>query len=159
MARPRVLLHYADLLEKVKPGGKVITIDIEPMHEEINVAEMWGDRVEFIIGSSTDAEIVASIAARVEGATVLVTLDSDHSTEHVSRELEFYWPLVSVGSYIVVQDTFLEHDAWEPGRTGDQGPLEAVRRFLEVRPEFYADRSRSRYLLTQHPFGYLKRMQ
>jgi cephalosporin hydroxylase len=152
-------LYYADLLEKVKPEGRVITIDIEPFHDEINVAEMWGERVEFILGSSTDPAVVARIADEVAGSTVLVTLDSDHSTDHVLRELELYAPLVSVGSYIVVQDTFLDHDAWQPGREGDQGPLEAVRRFLAADPGFCADRSRSRYLLTQHPLGYLKRMR
>jgi cephalosporin hydroxylase len=152
-------LYYADLLEKVNPEARVITIDIEAMNERIGMPEAWDGRVDFIHGSSVDPDIVASIAERVQGKTVLVTLDSDHHTDHVYREMELYWPLVSVGSYLIVQDTALEHDAFNPGRPGDMGPREAVRRFLDERPEYVADLTKGRYLVTSHPFGFLKRVR
>lgn len=66
---------------------------------------IWRERVEFVKGSSTDPSIVAELRRRVEGHRVLVILDSDHSKDHVLAELKAYAPMVSVGSYLIVQDT------------------------------------------------------
>lgn len=53
----------------------------------------------------TDPKIVADVTQRAKGKRVVVILDSLHTTEHVLAELRAYWPLVGVGSYIIVQDT------------------------------------------------------
>ena len=39
---------------------------------------------------------------------ILVILDSNHSHEHVLRELELYSPLVTKNSYLIVFDTVIE---------------------------------------------------
>ena len=67
------------------------------------------ERIDMIQGSSTDAAIakqVASAAAKAE--RVMVVLDSNHTHEHVLRELEIYAPLVTKGCYLVVCDTLIE---------------------------------------------------
>jgi cephalosporin hydroxylase len=56
--------------------------------------------------SSTAPEIIGQIQARaVEASRVLIVLDSDHQREHVLAELRAYGDLVTLGSYMVVEDT------------------------------------------------------
>ena len=112
------------------------------------------ERVEFLLGSSTDPEIVAHVRRRAEGKRVMVLLDSAHTREHVLAELAAYAPLVGVGSYLIVQDTggvMIQ----EP----NPGPRQAVDEFLVAHPGFKADRTRERMLHTMHPKGYLRRVR
>lgn len=68
-----------------------------------------------------------------------------------------YAPLVSVGSYLVVQDTNING---HPVREGwGAGPMEALDEFLKTTQDFEVDRSREKFLLTFHPFGYLKKVR
>ena len=73
------------------------------------------------------------------GETVLVLLDSDHSRDHVLRELEEYSPLVTVGSYIVVADGIMRDLAGVPRGQSDwafDNPADAAREFVASHPEF-----------------------
>ncbi len=150
-------LFYAMVLQQVNEQGRVLTIDIGPQVEEASKFNVFRERVEVIQGSSVSPEVVKKITERVQGKTVLVTLDSDHSKEHVLRELTLYSPLVPVGSYIVVQDTNLHaHPLWLG--FGDE-PYQAVREFLKHHPNFKIDRARERFLLTLYPSGFLKRVE
>jgi cephalosporin hydroxylase len=151
-------LYYATVLGQVKPQARVLTVDIKKQWDEAATFPAWKERVEFFEGSSTAPEVVEQIAKRVKAvknATVLVTLDSLHTKEHVARELELYAPLVTKGSYLVVQDTW--YDTF--GMGNKNGPLVAVQEFLKSHPEFETDRERERYLVTFYPFGYLKRVR
>jgi cephalosporin hydroxylase len=138
---------WAIILEHINPDGRIITIDIEDQREkraiELPIAQ---ERVDFLLGSSTDPKIVAEVHRRAEGKRVLVLLDSLHSKEHVAAELEAYAPLVPVGSYVVVQDTLL-------------GPTGAIDEFLEANDSFVADRGRERYPDTSSVRGYLRRIK
>ena len=88
---------------------------------------------------------------------VLVILDSDHSKQHVLNELAAYAPLVTVGSYLIVQDTSVNGHPVE--RTFGPGPMEALAEFLPANRNFVPDKGRERLLFTMHPGGYLKRIQ
>jgi len=62
-----------------------------------------------IQGSPADAAIVNPVCDLPKGRKrILVCLDSNHTHEHVPRELELYSPLVTNGSYLVVFDTLIE---------------------------------------------------
>lgn len=148
-------LIWAMILEQVNPFGRVITIDIENHSEEARKLEIAKKRVDFIIGSSTDYDIVERISNLVRAKKVLVILDSDHSKDHVLKELNAYAPLVSVGSYIIVQDTNVNGHPVAP--EFGPGPMEAVDEFLKGIANFHIDNSRERWLFTMHPKGYLKR--
>ena len=75
--------------------------------------------------------------------------------EHVLKEMERYAPLVSSGSYLVVQDTVSNG---RPIPTGfGEGPTEAVDEFLKTHPEFTPDRWREKFMLTFYPRGFLKK--
>ena len=138
-------------------GGQVITIDLypkpnRPQHE----------RLTYLSGSSTDPQIIRDVTQRIrdaagEGASVLVILDSDHSREHVLDELRLYSPLVTPGSYVIVEDTQLNgHPVWPDF---GPGPMEAVDIFLSENDEFVIDTSREKFYLTWNPRGYLKRVK
>jgi cephalosporin hydroxylase len=96
----------------------------------------------------------------VNGRKVLVTLDSEHTKEHVLKELQLYSTLVSLDSYIVVQDTHLNgHPVPWPRLEKTGGPWEAVEEFLKTNKNFEVDRTREKHLATQNPGGFLKRVK
>jgi cephalosporin hydroxylase len=149
---------WASILQCVNPEGKIISIDIKDWGVDAAKAYPFVQKlVEFVVASSTDEKSAAAIAEKVKGKKVLVILDSDHHKFHVLGELKAFAPLVSVGSYIIVQDTnFSGHPVEKPLK---EGPWEAVDEFLAANPNFEADRSRERFLFSFHPRGYLKRVR
>lgn len=98
-------LYMRDVLDKEYPEGKIISIDIS--HEILEEkAKVPG--IEYYLGSSTEAETVTHVKALIAAYNcqrVMVILDSDHAEEHVSKELDLYAPLVTVGSILVIEDT------------------------------------------------------
>ena len=148
---------WAMILMHITPDAKIITIDIEDNVGEIRNLPVVQERVEFIIGSSTAPEVVADVRSRVEGKRVLLILDSDHSRDHVLDELDAYWDMVPVGSYIIVQDTAANGHPILPEH--GPGPWEAVEDFLASNDHFEIDTKTHRMLFTIHPRGYLKRVR
>jgi len=96
------------------------------------------------------------VSKRVEDCKVIVILDSDHSKDHVLKELKLYSPLVSINSYIIVEDTNLNGHPIEPNF--GPGPYEAVQEFLKQNNDFIVDKDRERLPVTFFPSGYLKRI-
>jgi cephalosporin hydroxylase len=131
--------------------GRIITIDVDarrgrPEHP----------RITYLTGSSIDPGMVAEVRAMVGGAApVMVLLDSDHSRAHVAAELEAYAPLVSRGSYLVVEDTNLNGHPVLPDH--GPGPMEAVEAFLPAHPDFSHDPAMDKFLLSFNPRGWLRR--
>jgi cephalosporin hydroxylase len=92
---------------------------------------------------------------------VLVVLDSNHTHEHVARELAQYAPLVTKGSYLVVFDTIIEDmpEGSFPDRPWDRGnnPKTAVHEFLRTTDRFVIDEEyNSKLLISVAPDGYLR---
>lgn len=143
-------LYLASCMDLIQ-RGRVISIDIvdreRPQHE----------RIRFIAGSSTDQSVISQVERAAEDASpVMVILDSDHSRGHVLAELWAYAPLVTPGSYLVVEDTNI-------GRPVETrllpGPHEAVEEFLSESPQFARDPSREKFFLTFNPGGFLRRRE
>ena len=62
-----------------------------------------------IEGSSLSSQVYSKVKREVDQAkTILICLDSNHTHDHVLRELQLYAPLVSKDSYIIVLDTIVE---------------------------------------------------
>jgi cephalosporin hydroxylase len=141
------LASMSDLLRR----GEVVTIDSarqkgQPRHR----------RITYLTGSSTSDKILRQVRRRTRGkSAVLVILDSGHSKDHVLAELHAYAPLVTPGSYLVVEDTNLNGHPVESDH--GPGPAEAVAEFLERNDAFVRDESREKFLLTFNPGGYLKK--
>jgi len=84
----------------------------------------------------------------------MVILDSDHSEEHVTKELEAYAKFVTPGSYLVLEDTNLNNRPVL--KEFGPGPGEALDKWLPKHPEFGLDnRVPSYHLFSQH--SWLKR--
>jgi cephalosporin hydroxylase len=121
--------------------------------------------IQMIQGSSIAPDVVEQvheIAKRYK--RILVSLDSNHTHDHVLAELRAYAPLVTVGSYCAVFDTVVEdmpaelsnNRPWGPGNN----PKTAVWEFLKSHPEFEIDRDiHTKLLITVAPDGYLKRVR
>lgn len=80
----------------------VITVDVLPTGPMMAIDPR--STVLYVTGDSTDPEVARRVAQLVGGLRCMVSLDSDHSAAHVTREIELYAPLVSPGCHLVVED-------------------------------------------------------
>jgi cephalosporin hydroxylase len=159
------IIFSASMLELIG-HGEVIAVDIDIRkhnRDEIEKHPMM-KRITMYEGSSTDEAIVEKIRKHTEGKkTVLVALDSNHTHEHVLRELEMYSPMVTVGSYILCPDTFVEFfpKGYVKDRPWDVGnnPMTAVWEFLKHNKNFEIDKDiDNKLMITEGMDGYLKRI-
>ena len=144
-------LFFANLFD-LMGNGEVVTVDIKRLHD------LSHPRITYLIGSSTSREVLEVVRRRAAACPgpVMVILDSDHSRDHVRRELELYAPLVTPGSYCLVQDGVI--DTLSVYRAGRPGPLPAIEDFLRSSDAFELDAERcERFLITHHPKGWLRR--
>ena len=140
-------MYYADLLTLLG-GGRVLTVDMHRKHA------IQDPRIEFVIGDSvkeTTIQAVRAHALKAEGP-VAVILDSGHSQAHVSQEMELYAPLVTKGSFMLVQDGII--DILPRFASLRPGPLRAIEQFRATHPEFTYS-IQDKFLITYHPMGWL----
>ena len=161
------LIYYASLLELIGKG-EILGIDIDIRahnRKEIENHKMF-KRIKMIQGSSIAEETVEKVKKYAQGKQkMIVVLDSNHTHDHVLRELELYSPFVSPGSYIVVFDTivedlpegyFSESRPWGIGNN----PKTAVFEFLKTNENFVVDEMiDNKLLISVAPKGYLKRIK
>ncbi|MDB5311162.1 MAG: Rhamnosyl O-methyltransferase precursor [Gemmataceae bacterium] len=144
-------LFYAHLFD-LMGHGQIITVDVQKLHD------LSHPRVTYLIGDSAGEAVLGTVRRRAAEVTgpVMVILDSDHSEAHVRRELEAYAPLVTPGSFLMVQDGVI--DVLPMLAADCPGPLPAINDFLLQHPEYELDVERCRrFLITHHPKGWLRR--
>lgn len=170
------MLAMLDVADAVGSGGvmdsrktkrKVLGLDIDIRAHNREAIEQhpmhpW---IQMIQGSSIASEVVSQVYEIAKGyKRILVSLDSNHTHEHVLAELQAYAPLVSKGSYCAVFDTIVQDmpatlSAERPWGPGDN-PKTAVWEYLKIHPEFEIDKSiHNKLLITVAPDGYLKRVR
>lgn len=158
------LIFYASIQQLLAGNGRVLGVDIdirEHNRAEIESHPMFG-RIDMIEGSSIDESIAAQVFAAASSADrVMVVLDSNHTHEHVLRELELYAPLVTKGCYLVVCDTLIETmpEGSFPDRSWGKGnnPATAVSAFLASTDRFeVATEIDAKLQISVAPGGYLK---
>jgi cephalosporin hydroxylase len=134
-------LFFGDMCDLIG-HGQVITIDrrIEdrPSHP----------RVRQLIGNSPHRVIRNAVLDLVRGQSVMVSLDSDHTALHVSRELAAYSPLVGDGQYLVVEDA----QDTRPGKA-----YYAVEEFLATHSEWERVPAERQFLVCVTRLGWLRR--
>ena len=143
--------------------GNVIGVDVEiRAHNRAAIeSHPMSKRIQLIEGSSIAPEVISQVKAACCGAkTVLVLLDSNHTTKHVAQELNLYHDLVTPGSYLVAMDG-AQRDVWDIPRGKpewrEDNPLIAITDFLKHHPEFTVDNHWTRLAITSSPGGYLRR--
>jgi len=168
------MLALLDLCDGIEAGSTIdpkkskrkvlgIDLDIRSQNRAAIESHPMASRIQMIQGSSIDPEIIVKVQALASNySRVLVCLDSNHTHEHVIKELHAYAPLASVGSYCVVFDTIIEDlppemfpdRHWGPGNN----PKTAVWEFLKTHSEFEIDKNiEHKLLITVAPDGYLRK--
>ena len=173
LASPRPCLQFmASILSLVHPTGRVHTID--PWGSRFDrswqsmgapARRLFDQHVVRHVNSSVSEGVVRAVreAARAS-RVVMVILDSNHERSHVAQELALFAPLVTPGSYLIVEDTKMDRMMLgaddERDATSWHGPAAATAAFLAAKGNahrFVVDRSIEKLWYTQHTRGFLRR--
>ncbi len=165
------LIFYAGLLKAMGIDGQIIGVDIEIRkhnRKAIEEHELF-DQIKLIEGSSINLSIVEKVKESIQSSSkVLVILDSNHSKEHVLKELEYYSKFVSKGSYIVACDGIMKDIVGAP-RTSDDwswnNPVSAIDDFIKDNKDFIIEEPKFPFneglitdRVTYWPKAFLKRI-
>jgi cephalosporin hydroxylase len=162
------IIFSASMQKMMDIDGEVVGVDIDirQHNRELIDAHPVRDRITMYEGSSTDPDIIEKVSRHAEGKkNVMVILDSLHSHSHVLSELKLYSPLVTVGSYLILPDTFIEffpQGYYSKNRPWDKGdnPYTAMQEFLQINDHFSINKSLThKSLITETIDGYLQRIR
>jgi cephalosporin hydroxylase len=157
------LVFSASMLALLGGERRVVGVDIDiRAHNRAAIeAHPLASLITMIEGSSVEESTGAQVAALVAGRSTMVVLDSNHTADHVERELALYAPLVGKGFFLVVMDTAIEYA--DPASIVDRpwgvgnNPMTAVNAFLAREPRFVIDEEYdAKLLFTVAPRGYLR---
>lgn len=157
------LVFSASILDLIG-NGKVLGIDVDiRKHNKIEIENHpLHKRINMIQGSSIDKNVIKKVYEFSRGKkSVMVFLDSNHTHEHVLKEMNLYSKLVTKGSYLVVFDTIIDDmpkDFFKKRPWGkNNNPKSAVKEFLKSNDRFEIDKEiENKLLITVAPCGYLK---
>lgn len=145
-------LFFADTLKARGAKGFVISADIDFQSNMVKTHE----RIRFLLGDSSSTEMAAEIKALLphDRGPLFMIFDSDHSRDHVYRELCALAPLLRSNDYLVVEDSCVNGHPARP--EFGPGPWEAVADFTRENPGLLRhDAARERkFGATAAPNGY-----
>jgi cephalosporin hydroxylase len=170
LALSAAMLSLLDNFDKKKtlehPQRKVIGVDINfsPENVEAITSHQFSSMIHLLQGSSIEEKIINAVKTLIpENSSVMVVLDSNHTHDHVLRELQIYSEFVTSGMPIVVMDTgieFAEPETLNSNRPWAKGnnPYSATQAFLNSKSGalFKIDREiEMRHIITCAPEGIL----
>ena len=167
VARGGSLIFLASILELIGKGN-VLGVEIELRRHNENAIKKHPmyKRIKILKGSSIDPKIFEKVKEIAKNnKKILVILDSDHTKNHVLKELNLYSQFVSKDNYIIVCDTiihdfpknwFYSHGINRPWNKSNN-PKTAVWKFLKQNNRFKIDKSiEDKLLITTSRDGFLK---
>jgi cephalosporin hydroxylase len=165
------MLHLLDLYDSKKENisneRSVLGIDIKihDHNKEFIQTHPFSDKICLHESSSVCDSIKPFIEQATKGKkSILVVLDSNHTEDHVSKELDLYSHYVSPNSYCVVFDSTIEdmpeemfsNREWGPGNN----PRTAVNKFLSENSDFILDENiDNKPIITAAKGGFLKKLK
>ena len=152
VARGGSLVLSSSLMGMYTKFGKALGIDLQILAHTHDALSPWiiSHEIEVVESDSTSElalQRVQGFVAEIE-RPVFMVLDSNHSHEHVLRELELLGEVLPIGSIIMVADTIVEEmpDEYYVNRPWGKGsnPLTAINEFLRVNTSYIRDERWSR---------------
>lgn len=151
-------LYLAQTLEGLGlERSRIVAVDARAAAQEAQQHFLRKKYVEFVRGEAAAEGVAESVRAMVRGRTTMVVLNAGSEAARVAAELRAYGPMVSAGSYLVVES--MGDDALEGKASAGKGAREAVAEFLasEAGKGFEVDRGREMALFTRNAGGWLRR--
>ena len=158
------LLFYSSLME-ILGGNKVIGVDIfipQDLKDRVSSHGSISERIKWIHGSSIEKNTIKKIKEIIgDSKEVMVFLDSNHTHDHVYKELKIFSEFIGKGHYLVCGDTVLEYQPASDARPRPWGkgnnPQTALNQFMDENDRFVIDNEISdKLLFTCNPGGYLR---
>jgi len=150
-------LFFATVMRHLGQPFKVLSVDIS--HEVLDPAARRDPDILFVESVSTVpamAERIRRLHAEYPGK-IFAILDSDHSMNNVLSEMKLLQPLLTVGDYLVVEDSDINGHPVLPGFGA--GPYEAIEAYEREFPFDYThdDKREMKFGWTSAPNGFLIR--
>ena len=150
-------LFFADTLANGGRTGNVITIDVS--HDALYPGARGHPRIKYLLGDSAGDAIIKmthQLLPQDRRENLLLILDSDHSRDHVLRELTAWVPRLKRGDYLIVEDTIVNGHPVRPDF--GPGPMEAILDYVAANPgRLVADQKReTKFGCTFAARGYYK---
>ncbi len=147
VARGGSLVLSSTLMAMSGKNSRVLGLDIQILPHATESLESWikDGSIELLECDSSSGAAVHRVEKFLKGVTEpsLLILDSNHSHEHVYRELSALAPLLPAGSIVIVADTIVEEmpKDYYPNRPWgrENNPLTAVKKFLNLNSDFQLD--------------------
>lgn len=164
VARGGSIIFHASMLHLLNSNGRVIGIDIDIRSHNRKAIEdhPLSFRIDLLQGSSIDVSTIEKVKNLLKPSDkVMVILDSNHTHDHVLKELMLYSPFVTTGCYLIVLDTCVEdlpdnlfnNRPWGKGNN----PKTAAQEFMKTTDRFEIDENmHNKLVLTAARDGYLK---
>ena len=162
------IIFSASMQKMMGIDGEVVGVDIDIRSHNRELIENHPtyDRITMYEGDSTDSKIVELIEKHTVGKKcVMVVLDSHHSHDHVYKELQSYSKFVTLNSYCILPDTFIEFfpkGYFSKNRPWDVGdnPHTAMKKFMDESDEFVIDKKlTNKAMITESIDGYLLKVK
>tara|TARA_E500000178_G_C16819430_1_gene660777 strand:+ start:134 stop:874 length:741 start_codon:yes stop_codon:yes gene_type:complete len=162
------IIYSASLLKMMNiKNFKVVGIDIDIRKhnlKEINKSPMR-KYIKMFEGSSVNEKLVKKVFNYSKKfKKILIILDSNHTHDHVSKELNIYSKLVSKNSYMILPDTYIGYlpNGIFPNRpwTKNNNPMTALKEFLKKNKKFKIDKFlSSKSMITEAMNGFVKKIK
>lgn len=143
--------YMADLLESIG-HGEIHSIDLE---DKVRKEVKNHSRIKFFFDGWQNYDL-----ALAKGERILVIEDSSHQYKNTLDAINRFCHLVTVGSYLIVEDGII--DALQMTEQFTGGPVKAIEEFLFDHPEFELDKKWEHFFgegATFNTMGYLKRVK
>ena len=170
VAHGGMLVFYASILNLLNiKKHKVIGIDIKirSMNRKRIIKSGFYKNIDLFETSSIDEKLFNKLKNKYKlkkNERKIVVLDSNHTKDHVLKELNFYSKLINKGDYIIVMDTIIEliNPKFNKQKNFKKGnsPYNAINLFMKKNKDFIIDDYyENKSFLTNIRNGFLKKIR